>query len=318
MTARLLRDEWADLDSAELRLLLDRRIGGPGQYHDRSNHPNELYLPLAGSSCRIRLTFLGRQIVAIDPGPAFDAVQWGQVSEEIEKSILMGPLKVGREYSFSSFRVPGSWRGQGSRVQIIPLPAAAPRAEVEMAEHPFVLEFPIKASDFWPVTNHRRMREHRRLTLLLNVLLAGRTSLQPRRSDHFWASVRHADGHYESQWAQQFFSGTLGPAVIEDLSPPSDHILEEVEREEYYRTVGHDGRGLRMPSDLDESIRSYRALSPGHRERFDRATFWIDMASRQWNICVSASFAALVSAIESLTERGCIHHFGCPTCGEPT
>jgi hypothetical protein len=318
MTANLLRAEWTDVDSAELRLLLDKRIGGPGQYHGRSHHPDELYLPLAGSSCRIRLTFRGRQTVAIDPGPAFDAAEWGQVSEDIEKSILTGPLKVGREYSFSSFRVPGSWRGQCSGVQIIPPPAEAPRAEVEMAEHPFVLEFPIRASDFWPLTNHRRMREHRNVTLLLNVLLAGRTSFQPRRSDHFWASVPREDGHYESRWAQHFFFGKLGPAVIDELSPSADHALEEVEREEYYRTVGHDGKDLRVPSDLDESIRSYRALSPGHREKLDRATFWIDMASRQWNISVSASFAALVSAIESLTERGSIHHFNCPACGEPT
>lgn len=50
----------------------------------------------------------------------------------------------------------------------------------------------------------------------------------------------------------------------------------------------------------------------------DRATFWIDMASRQWNISVSASFAALVSAIESLTQHGDIHQFKCPICRKPT
>ena len=33
---------------------------------------------------------------------------------------------------------------------------------------------------------------------------------------------------------------------------------------------------------------------------------------------MSASFAALVSAIESLTERGAIHRFNCPACDEPT
>jgi hypothetical protein len=33
---------------------------------------------------------------------------------------------------------------------------------------------------------------------------------------------------------------------------------------------------------------------------------------------VSASFAALVSAIESLTERGDRHQFDCPICGKPT
>jgi hypothetical protein len=60
------------------------------------------------------------------------------------------------------------------------------------------------------------------------------------------------------------------------------------------------------------------ALPSGNRAKFDRATFWIDMASRQWNISVSASFAALVSAIESLIERGDIHQFKCPTCGTAT
>ena len=48
--------------------------------------------------------------------------------------------------------------------------------------------------------------------------------------------------------------------------------------------------------------------------KFDRATFWLDMASRQWDISVSAAFAAYVSAIEALTERGDIHQFNCPIC----
>jgi hypothetical protein len=72
---------------------------------------------------------------------------------------------------------------------------------------------------------------------------------------------------------------------------------------------------LRVPADLDQSLCSYAALSAGNRAKFDRATFWMDMASRQWNISVSASFAALVSAIESLTVRGNRHQFTCPICG---
>ena len=96
MRDNLLRNTWTDLDSAELRLLLDERIGGPGQYIDRSGNPNKLYLPLAGPSCRIGLTFRAKRIVAIEPGPAFDAAEWERVSEEIEKAILAGPTKVGR------------------------------------------------------------------------------------------------------------------------------------------------------------------------------------------------------------------------------
>ena len=43
----LLRQSWADLDSHELRLLLDKRIGGPGQYDGRPENPDRFYLPRA-------------------------------------------------------------------------------------------------------------------------------------------------------------------------------------------------------------------------------------------------------------------------------
>jgi hypothetical protein len=84
MIENLLTASWANLDSTELRLLLDKHIGGPGQYNDRLNNPDKLYLPLAGSSCRITLTFRGKKIVAIEPGQAFDASEWDRVSKEIE------------------------------------------------------------------------------------------------------------------------------------------------------------------------------------------------------------------------------------------
>ena len=318
MTNNLIKDGWADLDSAELRILLNKQVGGPGQYQDRPNNPNKLYLPLGGSSCQIVLTYKEKKIVAIEPGPAFDASEWDRVSEEIEKSILTGTLKVGRDYSFSSFRVPGSWLGKHSGVQILPPPDEAPRAPVEMARHPFILEFPVKVSNLWPITNHRRMQEHRKVTLLLNVLLAGRTSLQLRRPKHFWAMVPGDGDSYEIKWVQQSFFANLGKAVVDELSPPAAKQLVEVDPEEYYPRTGLDGKPLRVPSNLDESISCYMALPAEKRAKFDRAAFWIDMAWRQWNTSMSASFAALVSAIESLTERGDIHQFDCPACGKPT
>lgn len=318
MSDNLLKHEWKDLDSAELMLLLYERVGMPGQYDESSGNPNKFYLPLARSSCRVSLTFCEKKIVAIEPGEAFDAAEWMKISREIEESILAGPLKVGREYSFNSFRVTGSWRGNHSGVQILPPPGHAPCADVEMADHPFILEFPIKATDCWPVTNHRRMREHRKLTLLLNVLLAGHTSFQSNRSAHFWASVLCDNGKYESKWVQKFFFAALDKIVCDDLSSPSDKQLEEVEPEEYYAKVGHDGKGLRVPADLDQSICCYMALSEENCVKLDRATFWMEMASRQWDTSMSVSFATLVSAIESLTERGDRHRFNCPICQQST
>ena len=93
MTSNLIRDSWTDLDSAEFRLLLDKHIKGPGQYDDPSSNPDKLYLPLAGSSCRIALTYQKKKIVTIERGQAFDASEWDRISEEIENSILAGPKK---------------------------------------------------------------------------------------------------------------------------------------------------------------------------------------------------------------------------------
>jgi hypothetical protein len=104
--------------------------------------------------------------------------------------------------------------------------------------------------------------------------------------------------------------------VIDELSPPAAQQLVEVEPEEYYTTVGHDGEGLRVPADLDQSICLYQQLERANRAKFDRAAFWMDMGRRQWNISLSASFAALVSATESLTDRGRCHSFSCPVCGQ--
>jgi hypothetical protein len=94
-------------------------------------------------------------------------------------------------------------------------------------------------------------------------------------------------------------------------------MFEEVDPGDYY-TKMLGGDLLRVPTDLDAQICGYIELSPDHREKFDRALSWLDMSARQWSASVSAAFAALVSAIEALTERGDRHHFNCPVCGKQT
>ena len=190
-------------------------------------------------------------------------------------------------------------------MQILPLPTDAPRAPCEIAEHPFILEYPVKVSDLWRITNFRRVREHRQLTFLLNVLLAGGTTIQPRRPRHLWA-VAHEEGvaSPEVKWVQEFYFANVGEVVQDDLSPPATEMIEEVDPGTYYTTVGHDGRSLRVPADLDDSICCYMRLSKANRDKFGRAGFWMDMASRQWTVSISASFASLAIAIESLAEPG--------------
>jgi hypothetical protein len=310
MTKNLLRETWTNVDSFELRLLLEERIGGPSQY---DGPVDKLYLPMAREACRVALTFRGNEIVAIESGKAFDPAEWERLCEQYEKEVLVGPLKVGRNYSFSSFKVPGWWRGNRSGVQILPPHDKAP-ASIEAAEHPLILEFPVKESGLWRITNHRRAREHRNLTLLLNLLLAGGTTLQPRQPEGFWALVPTEAQPLNIQLVQQYFWAELGDVVRPSLSAPVGSLLAEVPPDEYYSKVGNDGGPLRIPEDLDDSICLYQKLSLPNRSKLDRALFWLSTAKRQWSFSASSSYSSLVSAIESLTERGEQHLVYCEKC----
>jgi hypothetical protein len=118
---------------------------------------------------------------------------------------------------------------------------------------------------------------------------------------------------FTSTWVQQSFLPILDRLWLTHCQNVDGDLLGRVDSEKYYDDVhGIDGRGLRIPSDLDDSICCYIALPAPLREKFDRAAFWLDIAARQWSLSASASFAAVVSAIEALTEeRGAIHEFDC-------
>jgi hypothetical protein len=52
----------------------------------------------------------------------------------------------------------------------------------------------------------------------------------------------------QSKW----YFAPLDDLVLDHPSPPCAARLEEIEPEEYYATVGNDGRALRVPADLDD------------------------------------------------------------------
>ena len=199
----------------------------------------------------------------------------------------------------------GFWRGEKSGVQILPAHPEAPDTNIEVAQHPFILEFPIQGCTRVAIINHRRIRELKKLILLLNAILAGRTNLPARQQQYFWAWTGSVE-RPECKWLNNFYWARLGDAVQEEPSPVAGQPAQVLEAEEYFSTVkGPDGLGLRVPSDLDEWICRYRQLPADRREEFDRAAFWLDMASREWDVSISSSFTALVSVIESLiNERG--------------
>jgi len=310
MPSNLLKPEWSALESEELRILLEDGIGGHGQVSGEKGDAR-FYLPLAGSDCRVALRFDGTSIATVERGPAFDENQWAEVSSAIDSLLHTEPSKIGRAVSFSSHRVTGYWRGARSGVQILPPPEGAPTVPTEMGDHPFILEFPLHGDKSSRVTFARRLRVQRRLTRLLNVLLSGDVTCEGMLTEHCWALCQR-DPELSSAWVQRSYWAEIGPVVADSHSAPTCEALAVLAPEGYYAQIGL--RSLGVPSDLDQSICRYLALEVASRRRFDRALFWLDLASRHWVTSMSSSYAALVTAIECLTVRGSVHRVHCAQC----
>ncbi len=310
MQGELLRPAWKEIDPTELRLVLGDHYGPTGQFDgDRDT----LHLPLARENCKIRVTYKDHAIVSLRSGQLLTDVEWSELANEIDTLLAPGRTLHGREYSFSTFRVNGSWSGEHSGVQILPPHAEAPRAMVEIADHPFILELPIVEAVSASVMRYRLARDHRRLTRLLNVLLVGHTRSQDRNGSGTWVQI-FGDGEPKTIWGSTGFVAELGgPPIVTAPTPASVQRIEEVHPDEYY-DIGNDGKPLRVPTDLDEQIVRYHALTPGDKARFNRAAFWLDVSGRFWSFAVSTYFSALVSAIEALTDRGATHSAYCAEC----
>lgn len=313
MSKNLLKPEWVNLDSHHLDSLLRNRVGGRGQLSGEPGD-NRLYLPQAGKTSRLALSFKGNRISAVERGADFDADEWSRISTTIHALLNSPPDKIGRDIAFSGKPVTGWWRGAKSGVQIRPPPVGAPTPPPnENAEHPFILEFPLHSDAELGVTF--LPRERTKLVRLLNVLLSVRVNDVPQRNESVWANTGLESNQNCYAWLKRSYFADIGQVLADALSPPDCEPLAVIAPDAYYSALGRDANPLRVPSDLDESICRYRELGPADREKFDRALFWLDVASRQWTTSMSASFASLVSAIESLTERGSKHRVYCGECG---
>ncbi len=219
--------------------------------------------------------------------------------------------------AFAAYRVTGSWRGERSGLQILPPPPGAPTVPYEMGEHPFLLEFPLHSDAEWKVTNARRRREVRKLTLLLSILVRGGVRFEQRQLRKAWAVLPRepAATTFQCAYLQLSYFADFGQVVSDSLSPPAAEAMQVLAPGTYYERYGLDGTAFDVPADLDESICQYRSLAPEQRERFDRALYWLDIAMQQWSLSMSASFASLVSAVEALTVRGVTHTAHCEQCG---
>lgn len=305
----LMRDQWRGLESRDIAVVVGDEFGSSCLYDDSTvAYPDE-------EQCRVLLRYdEDGQLVAIEPGPAFEQEQWDRIAGRIESELITATRAIGRNFSFGGYRVRGWWRSETLSVQILPPPIEAPSIPYEMGSHPFVLEFPFRKSSNTLLTNFRRNREHRQLTALLNVLLEGHVSSPWGNPRHLWAFLPDSES-FETAWVQEGFICPGFQVEANTLSEPSGEPMEAVPAADYYSEYGYESwRGLQVPDILEASIQAYRSLSPANRDRLDRACYWYELKDKLWDLSQSAYYGALVTSVEALLQqpRG---HGNCPECG---
>ncbi len=308
---------WSSLDSTELRLLLNEKIGGSGQVDGDMAQHVPFYLPMADDTCQIILKFKNGKIIRIEQGESFNKESWKEIVFLIDGLLNRGRIKIGRGLGFSSRPVSGYWKGPCSNIQICPPPANAPQTTMHGAQNPFVLEFPIVMSGIDRVDSYRMGREYRKYCRVLNVILNSHIQFHGMRQRSFWAQLEQRRGSselFEYRWVQSGYFADIGKVICDQHSSYSYQQIAHFDSAEYFSPRTYHGDSLTTPSNLDDLLAKYQNLSRNEQEKFDCGAYWFDLSVRQWELSASASFLALVSAIEAFVGRGQSHDIYCPVC----
>ena len=124
---------------------------------------------------------------------------------------------------------------------------------------------------------------------------------------------------WESQYLQVGYNGGKqlrarspdGYSNVDGLKP-----LDRVDAKSYYTQFGViPGTPLQLPISIEDSLAAYDKLTSDARAKFCRASYWAQVSAKVFTISQSASFAALVSAIEVFLPNP---EHRCTKCGRHT
>jgi hypothetical protein len=247
--------------------------------------------------------------IAVDAitGPAFTLAVEEQIRTALHDALDGTTRKIWRVPMFSLRRVEG-WYLHNDNFLIRPAPEAAPRPNVEYAQHPWVLEFTYVESPNFQVRNLRTDRRAYELALLLNLLLGGSIDRPTNRGRKHWVYTPKADGapwDIKSQWLQEGY-------FIPDFNVQADHFsdvscwspLTEDPTEAYYSRRGFDFKPLTVPKCMSDLSGAFNELSGTQRGRFLRSCYWLHMASVVWSYSQSLNLISMINALECLAQSG--------------
>lgn len=272
----------------------------------------------------LKIRYKDGVITKLEAGPGFSRSEFNSLKERAQSELADSPGNLVMRHVLFSCPPPvrGYFRSASSTIQILPAPPEAPRPHFTHADHPFILEFPVKRSTNTFVTQNRSLRGMLEWTWILNALLRSTiTCIGPRMRNLWVLCSDDADGapkHSHVKYAQEFYM--IDGLIIQrdDFTTPSWSQISLIPHDRYYDRAYHPSQDeLVLPESLSEMLDMIAGLAPDERRRFMRAVEWLYVARALWDHHISSYYIALISAIESLAYRS-VPRRPCEKCGNDT
>jgi len=282
----------------------------------RSTPTDEVDYP-AADHYALRIRHKNSRLVEIQRGPALTDVILQTLKDKVQSELVDSDGEtIQRCIIFSSRPVKGFFRAEKLPLQICPAPINAPQPRQLIADHPFVLEFPIKKSRNGYISMSRRTRGMFERTWVLNALLRSSIRTIGPRSRQLWViwSDVILPTRDQVKFVQESYTidGFVGEAT--DFGCRDERQVPNVAENEYYSpTLRSSSDELEVPANLSALLEAFEGLAANDRVLFVRAARWVSLANEHWEVSASSYFMDLVAAIETLmpSTRSITK---CPTC----
>ena len=188
-----------------------------------------------------------------------------------------------------------------------------------VADQPFYLEFSYPKVSDAHVNIRRRSRLTRKLELILHVLL------RPSINNPYFKTVG-TDGwawvlpHPDQDSTLSAYCPKIYTFPNTKLDPSSFSAVEtispmpSIDSQAYYAEEGISSDGFKVPSDFEDCLDHFFALSPQMQEKFLHACVWFRAMADTKSF--SLMFLAAIQAIETLMLPEESGHGQCPQCGK--
>lgn len=228
-------------------------------------------------------------------------------------------------------RIDGFFRYR-DKFQILPVPEGSPKANQTIAYHPFLLQFGFISCPDPSISAMRRRKLQTELVRFLSFFTHGTVREEPSYSGFAWVVKTDEAGTFSSEYRQvgYFYKDLRGERrTYTDCSALKP--IDTLAATNYFQIHGDFNRTrlnfLLLPDNLTDLLDAAANLSANDQEKFFFACTWFYYSREIWFDSFSASFVALITALECLTEkptrcRECSSPKKdeierCSTCGEP-